>query len=48
MITFNKDGFFTQYGAENEESVWLTAWAITVIKDAVDPVWEQYGLFIGN
>ena len=46
LITFNKAGFFNQYGVENTESVWLTAWAITVIKDAVDPVWEQYGLFI--
>ena len=26
--------------------MWLTAWAVTVIKDAVDPVWEQYSLFI--
>lgn len=30
----------------NTESIWLTSWAITVIKEAVDPVWEQYGLFI--
>ena len=41
LITFNRQGFFNQYGVELTESVWLTAWAITVIKDAVDPVWEQ-------
>jgi len=46
IITLDKQGFFNQYGLENTESVWLTAWAITVIKDAVDPVWEQYSLFI--
>ncbi len=42
----NNQKFFKQYGLDNTESVWLTAWAITVIKDAVDPVWEQYSLFI--
>jgi len=46
LICYDRRGFFNQYGVENTESVWLTAWAITVIKDAVDPVWEQYSLFI--
>ena len=46
MITFDDKGFFTQYGVADTESVWLTSWAITVIRDAVDPVWEQYSLFI--
>lgn len=46
MISYNNQGFFDQYGLENTESVWLTSWAITVIKDGVDPVWEQYSLFI--
>lgn len=46
LITYDKRGFFNQYGVDNTESLWLTAWAITVIKDAVDPVWEQYSLFI--
>ena len=46
MITFDEQGFFTQYGVPNTASVWLTSWAITVIKDGVDPVWEQYSLFI--
>ena len=46
MITYNDQGFFDQYGNPGTESVWLTSWAITVIKDGVDPVWEQYSLFI--
>jgi CD109 antigen len=46
MITFYKEGYFNQYGVEHTKSVWLTAWAMTVAKDAVDPVWEQYGLFL--
>lgn len=46
LITYNSEGFFDQYGNPGTESVWLTSWAITVIKDAVDPVWEQYSLFI--
>jgi CD109 antigen len=46
MNNYDDAGFFTQYGQPETESVWLTSWAITVIKDSVDPVWEQYSLFI--
>lgn len=46
LTAYDKNGFFTNFGVEPEPSVWLTAWAIAVIKDAVDPVWEQYSLFI--
>ena len=46
LICYDNRGFFTQYGLENTESVWLTSWAITVIKDSVDPIWEQNGFFV--
>lgn len=46
MSVYDQRGFFTQYGVEDTESVWLTSWALMVLKDAVDPVWEQYSLFI--
>jgi hypothetical protein len=46
VICYDKSGFFNQYCVENTDSVWLTAWAITVIKEAVDPTWERNGLFI--
>jgi len=46
LLTYDPRGFFTEYGLENTESVWMTSWAITVIRDSVDPVWEQYSLFI--
>jgi hypothetical protein len=46
MICYDQRGFFTQYGVPGTESVWVTSWAITVIKDGVDPVWEQYSLYI--
>ncbi len=46
MISYDSRGFLNQYGLDDTESVWLTSWAITVIKDGVDPVWEQYSLFI--
>ena len=46
MCVYDKRGFFTQYGVDNTESVWLTSWALMVLKDAVDPIWEQYSLFI--
>ena len=46
MTSYSKQGYFSQYGTEGTQSVWLTSWAITVIRDAVDPVWERYNLFI--
>jgi CD109 antigen len=46
LTTYNSLGYFTQYGNEGTESIWLSSWVITVLKDAVDPVWEQYSLFI--
>ena len=46
MCVYDKRGFFTQYGVDGTESVWLTSWALMVLKDSVDPVWEQYSLFI--
>jgi CD109 antigen len=46
LTAYDKNGFFTNFGVEPEPSVWLTAFAVSVIKDAVDPVWEQYSLFI--
>ncbi len=46
LICYDKQGFFNQYCVENTDSVWLTAWAITVIKDGVDPTWERNGLYI--
>ncbi len=46
LICYDERGFFTQYGVPNTQSIWLTSWAITVIKDGVDPMWERYGLYI--
>jgi hypothetical protein len=46
LTYYDQRGFFNQYGLPNTESVWLTSWAITVIKDGIDPVWEQYSLYI--
>jgi hypothetical protein len=43
---YDKDGFFTQYCAEETDSVWATAWAITVLKDGIDPSWERNGLYM--
>ena len=46
LCTYDKRGFFTQYGLPDTGSVWLTSWALMTIKDGVDPIWEQYGLYI--
>jgi CD109 antigen len=46
LCTYDERGYFTQYGVVDTESVWLTSWALFIIKDGVDPVWEQYGLYI--
>lgn len=46
LCTYDERGFFTQYGLPDTGSVWLTSWALSVFKDGVDPVWEQYGLYI--
>ena len=46
LICYDERGFFTQYGVPNTQSIWLTSWAISVIKDGVDPMWERYGLYI--
>lgn len=46
LCVYDQRGFFTQYGVEGTDSIWLTSWALMTIKDAVDPVWEQYSLFI--
>ncbi len=46
IICYDARGFFNQYCVPDTESVWLTSWAITVIKDGVDPMWERYGLYI--
>lgn len=39
-------GSFSQFGFNNESSVWLTAWALVTLHDAIYPEWEEKGLFI--
>jgi CD109 antigen len=46
QCNYETDGYFSEYGIPGTESIWLTSWAITVIKDGMDPQWERDGLFI--
>ena len=46
QCNYEADGYFTEYGIPGTESIWLTSWAITVIKDGMDPQWERDGLFV--
>ena len=39
-------GSFSQFGFSNESSVWLTAWTLMTLRDAVYPEWEEKGLYI--
>ena len=41
-----RKGSFSQFGFTNESSVFLTAWALMTMKDAVYPEWEERALFI--
>lgn len=41
-----RKGSFSQYGFVNESSVWLTAWSLMTLRDAVYPEWEEKALFI--
>lgn len=41
-----RKGSFSQYGFKNETSVWLTAWTLMTLADAVYPEWEEKGLYI--
>ncbi|UJR37646.1 hypothetical protein I4U23_030343 [Adineta vaga] len=40
------DGAFSNFGWKNETSVWLTSWVLIALKDASQPEWEQYNLYI--
>jgi hypothetical protein len=46
QCNYESDGYFSEYGIPGTESIWLTSWAVTVIKDGMDPQWERDGLFI--
>jgi hypothetical protein len=39
-------GSFSQFGFNNETSVWMTAWILMTLADAVYPEWEEKGLYI--
>jgi len=39
-------GSFSQFGFNNETSVWFTAWTLMTLHDAVYPEWEEKGLYI--
>lgn len=41
-----RKGSFSQFGFKNETSVWLTAWTLMTLADAVYPEWEEKGLYI--
>lgn len=41
-----RKGSFSQFGFANESSVFLTAWSLMTLKDAVYPEWEEKALFI--
>ncbi|CAF3428015.1 unnamed protein product [Rotaria sp. Silwood1] len=41
-----RKGSFSQFGFSNETSVWLTAWVLMTLSDAVYPEWEEKGLYI--
>jgi len=41
-----RKGSFSQFGFNNETSVWFTAWTLMTLRDAVYPEWEEKGLFI--
>ncbi|CAF4289678.1 unnamed protein product, partial [Adineta steineri] len=41
-----REGSFSQFGFSNETSVWMTAWTLMTLRDAVYPEWEEKGLYI--
>ena len=41
-----RKGSFSQFGFPNETSVWITAWTLMTLRDAVYPEWEEKGLYI--
>jgi hypothetical protein len=41
-----RKGSFSQFGFNNETSVWFTAWTLMTLADAVYPEWEEKGLYI--
>ena len=41
-----RKGSFSQFGFDNESSVFLTAWSLMTLRDAVYPEWEERALFI--
>ncbi|CAF1113861.1 unnamed protein product [Adineta steineri] len=41
-----REGSFSQFGFNNETSVWMTAWTLMTLRDAVYPEWEEKGLYI--
>jgi hypothetical protein len=41
-----RQGSFSQFGFNNETSVWFTAWTLMTLADAVYPEWEEKGLYI--
>ncbi|CAF1533878.1 unnamed protein product [Rotaria magnacalcarata] len=41
-----RKGSFSQYGFNNESSVWLTSWSLMTLRDAVYPEWEEKALYI--
>ncbi|CAM4768224.1 unnamed protein product [Rotaria magnacalcarata] len=41
-----RKGSFSQFGFSNETSVWITAWILMTLSDAVYPEWEEKGLYI--
>jgi hypothetical protein len=44
--TLRRLGSFSQFGFANESSVWLTAWTLMTLHDAIYPEWEEHGLYI--
>lgn len=41
-----RKGSFSQFGFSNETSVWITAWILMTLSDAMYPEWEEKGLYI--
>jgi hypothetical protein len=41
-----RKGSFSQFGFNNETSVWLSAWTLMTLADAIYPEWEEKGLYI--
>lgn len=39
-------GSFSQFGFNNESSIWFTSWVLMTLRDATHPDWEEKGLFI--